>query len=81
MATNPWTAEIARINRLISLTQANIARDKALLAANPNSPDAPRWRTQIESGENYLIDLRSQLDIFVTEYNNYGKDPVTVLGR
>lgn len=81
MATNPWTAEIARINRLISLTQANIARDKALLAANPNSPDAPRWRTQIESGENYLIDLRSQLDIFVTEYNNYGKDPVTSSGQ
>jgi len=76
MATyNPWTAEIARINAAIKLTEINIARDQALLAANPSGPDAARLRTQIESGQNYLVDLGTQLDQFVTEYNNYGKDP------
>lgn len=73
MATNPWTAEIARINALIIKTQQNIARDQALLAANPASPDAARWRQQIASGEEYLIELRAQLAIFQTEYNNFGQ--------
>jgi hypothetical protein len=75
MATNPWINEIARINNLIKLTQANIARDQALLAANPNSVDATRLRTQIESGQNYLVDLRSELATFTAEYNNYNAVP------
>jgi len=76
--TNPWTAEIARINTAIQQTQRNIARDQALLAANPNSPEAPIWRRQIESGEAYLIDLRLQLQ---TEYNNFGKDATASSGQ
>jgi hypothetical protein len=81
MATNPWTAEIARINSAIQQTQRNIARDQALLAANPNSPDAAVWRRQIESGEAYLIDLRTQLQQFQTEYNNYGKSNTASAGQ
>lgn len=82
MATpNPWTAEIARVNSVIQQTQRNIARDQALLAANPNSPDATVWRRQIESGEAYLIDLRSQLATFQTEYNNFGKDSTASSGQ
>lgn len=79
--TNPWTAEIARVNAVIQQTQRNIARDQALLAANPNSPEAPIWRRQIESGEAYLIELRAQLQIFQTEYNNYGKDATASSGQ
>lgn len=71
---NPWTDEIARINSVILQTQRNIARDQALLAANPTSPEAAVWRRQIESGEAYLVDLRAQLAQFQTEYNNFGKD-------
>lgn len=81
MATNPWTAEIARINSLIIKTQQNIARDQALLAANPNSPDAAIWRRQIASGEEYLIDLRAQLAQFTAEYNNFGKDSTASSGQ
>lgn len=81
MATNPWTAEIARINSVIIKTQQNIARDQALLAANPNSPDAQIWRQQIASGEDYLIDLRAQLAIFTTEYNNFGRDSTASSGQ
>lgn len=81
MATNPWTAEIARINSAIQQTQQNIARDQALLAANPTSPDAPRWRLQIESGQAYLVELQAQLAIFTTEYNNYGKDSTASSGQ
>jgi len=81
MATNPWTAEIARVNAVIQQTLRNIARDQALLAANPTSPDAPVWRRQIESGEAYLVELRAQLAIFQTEYNNYGKDSTASSGQ
>jgi len=81
MAINPWTAEIARINSAIQQTQKNIARDQALLAANPNSPDAQVWRIQIESGQAYLVDLQAQLDIFQVEYNNFGKDSTASSGQ
>jgi hypothetical protein len=81
MAINPWTAEIARINAAIRQTQANIDRDQSLLSANPNRADAAQLRLQIESGQNYLIELRAQLQIFVTEYNNFGKDPVDSSGE
>lgn len=78
---NPWTNEIARINTAIQQTQRNIARDQALLAANPASPDAPRWRQQIESGEAYLVDLRIQLSQFTEEYNNFGRDSTSSAGQ
>jgi len=81
MAINPWTAEIARINSAIQQTQRNIARDQVLLAANPTSPDAPRWQFQITSGEDYLIELRAQLAIFTTEYNNYGTSSTASTGQ
>jgi hypothetical protein len=79
--TNPWTAEIARINSVIQQTQRNIARDQALLIANPNSPDAPIWRLQIESGEAYLVDLRAQLAQFTAEYNIFGQDSTASSGQ
>lgn len=79
--SNPWTAEISRVNSVIQQTIRNIERDRALLAANPTSPDAPRWRTQIASGEDYLIELRAQIAIFTTEYNNFGKDPTASSGQ
>jgi hypothetical protein len=81
MATNPWTSEIARVNSVIQQTLRNIARDQALLAANPTSPDAPRLRQQIESGEAYLVELRAQLAIFQTEFNNFGKDNTASSGQ
>jgi hypothetical protein len=81
MATNPWTSEIARVNSVIQQTLRNIARDQALLAANPSSPDAPRLRQQIESGEAYLVELRAQLAIFQTEFNNFGKDSTASSGQ
>jgi hypothetical protein len=79
--TNPWTAEIARVNAGIQQTQRNIARDQALLAANPTSPEAAILRRQIESGQEYLIELRAQLQIFQTEYNNFGKDATASSGQ
>jgi len=79
--TNPWTAEIARVNSVILQTQRNIARDQALLAANPNSPEAAIWRRQIESGQEYLIELRAQLAIFQTEFNNFGRDSTASSGQ
>jgi hypothetical protein len=79
--TNPWIAEIARINSAIQQTQRNIARDLSLLSANPSSPDASVWRTQIESGEAYLVDLRAQLALFTTEYNNFGRDSTASSGQ
>jgi hypothetical protein len=81
MAINPWTAEIARVNSAIQQTQRNIARDQALLAANPTSPDASRLQLQIASGEDYLIELRAQLAIFTTEYNNFGRDSTASAGQ
>jgi len=81
MATNPWINEIARINGVIKQTERNIARDQALLAANPNGPNAATLREQIASGENYLIDLRAQLAIFTTEYNNFGKNSTASAGQ
>lgn len=81
MATNPWTSEIARINSVIQQTIRNIDRDRALLAANPTSPDAVIWRRQIESGEAYLVDLRAQLAQFTAEYNNFGKDSTASSGQ
>jgi len=81
MATNPWTSEIARVNSVIQQTLRNIARDQALLAANPTSPDAPRLRQQIESGEAYLVELRAELAIFQTEFNNFGKDNTASSGQ
>jgi hypothetical protein len=82
MATsNPWINEIARINSVIQQTLRNIARDQALLAENPNRPDATTLREQIASGERYLIDLRAQLAVFTTEYNNFGKDSTASSGQ
>ena len=78
---NPWINEIARINSVINQTQRNIARDQALLAANPNSPDAPTLRQQIESGEAYLVDLRLQLQTFQTEYQAFGRDSTASAGQ
>jgi hypothetical protein len=78
---NPWINEIARINSVINQTQRNIARDQALLNANPNGPDASVLRLQIESGEAFLIDLRLQLQLFQTEYNNFGKDSTASSGQ
>jgi hypothetical protein len=62
---NSFAPEVARINSLITRTIANIARDRALLAENPNRADAAQLREQIESGENYLVDLRAELQIFL----------------
>ena len=81
MATNPWSNEIARINNLIKVTRANIARDEALLAADPNGPDASRLRFQIESGKNYLIDLQAELATFTAEYNNYSAQSTASSGQ
>jgi hypothetical protein len=83
MATNPWTAEIARVNSVINQTLRNIARDQAYLAAGffPAGTDAATLREQIASGENYLIDLRAQLAVFTTEYNNFGKDSTASSGQ
>ena len=78
---NPWINEIARINSLINQTQRNIARDQALLNANPNSPEAAVWRRQIESGEAYLIDLRSQLQQFQEAYQSFGRDSTASAGQ
>lgn len=78
---NPWSNEIARINSVIQQTQSNIARDQALLAANPGSPNASIWRQQIESGQAYLVDLQSQLQQFQTEFNNFGKDSTASAGQ
>jgi hypothetical protein len=81
MATNPWTAEIARVNAVIQQTQRNIARDQALLAANPNGPDAAVLRLQIASGEEFLVSKQEELQIFQTEYNNFGKDSTASSGQ
>jgi hypothetical protein len=78
---NPWINEIARINSVINQTQRNIARDQALLAANPNSPNAPTLREQITSGEAYLVDLRLQLQAFQTEYQTFGRDSTASAGQ
>jgi hypothetical protein len=58
---NIFSAEIARIQEAIRITQANIARDQALLAQDPTNE---RLKTQIASGQNYLIDLDAQLAFF-----------------
>jgi hypothetical protein len=82
MATgNPWINEIARINSVINQTIRNIARDRALLAANPNGPDATTLRQQIESGEAFLVDLRLQLQTFQTEYQAFGRDSTASSGQ
>jgi hypothetical protein len=78
---NPWINEIARINSVINQTLRNIARDQALLAANPNGPNASTLRTQIESGEAFLVDLRAQLQIFQTEYQAFGRDSTASAGQ
>lgn len=56
-----FSKEIARVNEAIEITRANIARDRALLASDPNNE---RLRTQIASGQNYLVDLDAQLAFF-----------------
>jgi hypothetical protein len=83
MATNPWTAEIARVNSVINQTLRNIARDQTYLATgfSPAGTDAATVREQIASGERYLIDLRAELAIFTTEYNNFGKDSTASAGQ
>jgi hypothetical protein len=81
MAINPWAIEIARINSAIQQTQQNIARDRALLAANPDGPDAAVLRIQIESGEANLIDLRVQLQLFTAEFNSFGQDSTASAGQ
>jgi len=58
---NIFSAEIARIQEAIQITQANIARDQALLAQDPTNE---RLKIQIASGQNYLIDLNAQLAFF-----------------
>jgi hypothetical protein len=79
--TNPWINEISRINSAIQQTQQNIARDQALLSANPTGPDSARLQIQISSGQAYLVELQAQLAIFTTEYNNYGKDSTASAGE
>ena len=83
MATNPWTAEIARVNSVINQTIRNIARDQSYLAAGffPAGTDAATLREQIASGERFLVDLRAELAIFTTEYNNFGKDSTASAGQ
>ena len=58
---NIFAAEIARTLRDIEITQANIARDQALLAADPGNT---RLQQQIASGQAYIIDLNAQLAFF-----------------
>ena len=58
---NIFSAEIARIQEAIRITQANIARDRALLAQDPTNE---RLKIQIASSQNYLIDLDAQLAFF-----------------
>jgi hypothetical protein len=83
MATNPWTAEIARVNSVINQTLRNISRDQAYLAAGffPAGTDAATLREQIASGERFLVDKRAELAIFITEYNNFGKDSTASAGQ
>jgi len=78
---NPWINEIFRINSVINQTIRNIARDQALLAANPNGPDASTLRFQITSGEAYLVDLRLQLQTFQTEYQAFGRNSTASAGQ
>jgi hypothetical protein len=78
---NPWINEIARVNSVINQTIRNIERDRALLAANPNGPDAPTLRQQIESGEAFLADKRAELQIFQTEYQAFGRDSTASSGQ
>ena len=61
---NIFAAEIARIQEAIQITRENIARDQALLA---NDPTNERLKTQITSGQNYLVDLDAQLAFFGTQ--------------
>jgi hypothetical protein len=61
---NTFAIEIAKVQAQIVQTQANIARDRALLAADPNGPNAERLQIQIDSGTAYLADLFAQLAIF-----------------
>jgi hypothetical protein len=78
---NPWINEIARVNSVINQTIRNIARDQALLAANPNGPDAPILREQIASGEGFLVDKRAELAIFQAEYQAFGRDSTASAGQ
>jgi hypothetical protein len=83
MATNPWTAEIARINSVIQQTLRNIARDQSYLAAGffPAGTNAATLREQIASGEAFLADKRAELAIFQAEYQNFGKDSTASAGQ
>jgi len=58
---NIFAAEIARIQEAIQITRDNIARDQALLAQDPTNE---RLKTQIASGQAYLVDLDAQLAFF-----------------
>jgi hypothetical protein len=58
---NIFLVELARINETIRITQANIARDQALLAKDPGNE---QLKTQIASGQNYLVDLDAQAAFF-----------------
>jgi hypothetical protein len=78
---NPWINEIFRINSVINQTIRNIARDQALLAANPNGPDAATLRFQIESGERFLADKRAELAVFQAEYQAFGRDSTASAGQ
>ena len=60
---NSFAAEIARVQETIRITQANIARDQALLASDPTNTTLI---TQIASGQAYLVDLDAQLAFFNT---------------
>jgi len=77
MATNPWAAELARIQAEIKQQQAIIARDEAILAQAPGNT---RLQQQIESARSYLAELQQRLDIVLIEYNNFAQQPVASSG-
>jgi hypothetical protein len=77
MASNPWAADVARIQAAIKQTLANIARDEAALAQNPGNT---RLQQQVESGRAYLADLQQQLNTFLIEFNNFAAQPAASSG-
>lgn len=77
MASNPWTADVARTQAAIKQTLANIARDESLLAQDPGNT---RLQQQVESGRAYLASLQQQLNTFLIEYNNFAAQPVASSG-
>jgi hypothetical protein len=77
MTFNIWAAEVAKTRAEIKQTLANLARDEAALAQNPDNPTLQR---QVESGRAYLADLELKLTTFLTAYNNVESQPVASSG-